>query len=174
MFIAPAHHWGIVVLLNEGDGIGYALSFTANRMAIGQQILRLLEGQALAPAGWSTKSYYLVIDSILALIFALVLASLLRLRYWYKRFEQPSRSRLVRVSLRLLGKLLLPTLILLGLPALGGYSWPFILRAVPDLGWWILVTMSLSLITGMLRGVLVLRTLRQKNVAPLKGTPLPA
>src|SRR6266568_3700699 len=119
-----------------------------------------------------TNSYYLVIDSVLALIFALVLASFLRLPYWYKRFEQRSRYRLVRVSFRLLGKLLLPTLILLGLPALGGYSWPFILRAVPDLGWWILVTMSLSLITGMLRGVLVLRALRQKNV-PLKGVPIP-
>ncbi len=78
------------------------------------------------------------------------------------------------MSLRLVGELLLPTLILLGLPAQGGYSWPFILRAVPDLGWWILLTMSLLLITGMLRGVLVLRTLRQKNVAPLKGVPIPS
>ena len=107
-------------------------------------------------------------------MFALVLASLLRLPHWYKRFEQRSRYRLVRVSLRLIGELLLPTLILLGLPALGGYSWQFILLAVPDLGWWILVTMSLSLITGILRGVLVLRALRQKHAAPLKGTPLPA
>jgi hypothetical protein len=90
------------VLLNEGDGIGYALSFTANRMAIGQQILRLLEGQGLAPTGWSTNSYYLVIDSVLALIFALVLASFLRLPYWYKRFERRSRDRLIRVSFRLL------------------------------------------------------------------------
>jgi hypothetical protein len=102
MFIAPAHHWGIVLLLNEGDGIGYALSFTANRMAIGQQVLRLLEGQGLAPTGWSTNSYYLVIDSVLALIFALVLASFLRLPHWYKRFEQRSRDRLIRVSFRLL------------------------------------------------------------------------
>ncbi|HEY6410480.1 MAG TPA: hypothetical protein VIY29_23770, partial [Ktedonobacteraceae bacterium] len=81
--------------------------------------------------------------------------------------------RLVRVNLWLIGELLLPMLILLGLPALGGYSWPFILLAVPDLGWWILVTMSLLLITGMIRGVLVLRTLRQKHVAPLKGVALP-
>src|SRR2546423_7979270 len=119
-------HDNQVCLLNEGDGIGSALSFTANRMVIGQQILRLLEGQALAPAGWSTNSYYLVIDSVLAFIFALVLASFLRLPYWYKRFERRSRYRFVRVSLRLLGELLLPTLILLGLPVLGGYSWPFI------------------------------------------------
>ncbi len=160
MFIAPAHHWGIILLLNEGDGIGYALSFTSNRMAIGQQILRLLEGQRLAPAGWRTNTYYLLIDSVMALIFVLVVASLLRLPYWSKRFEPRSRHRLIRVSFRLLGELLLPTLILLGLPVRGGYSWSFILRAVPDLGWWILVTMSLSLITGMLRGGLVLRALR--------------
>jgi len=96
------------------------------------------------------------------------------LSYWYKRFEQRSRDRLVHVSLRLIGELLLPTLILLGLPALGGYSWPFILRAVPDLGWWTLITMSLLLITGIIRGVLVLRTLRQKDVAPLKGVPIPS
>lgn len=174
MFIAPLHHWGIVLLLNEGDGIGYALSFTIHRMAIGEQILRLLEGQSLAPAGWSTNTYYLIIDGVLAIIFALVLANCLRLPHWYKRFEQRSRYRLVRMSIRLIGELLLPTLILLGLPAQGGYSWPFILHAVPDLGWWILVTMSLLLITGMLRGVLVLRTLRQKNVVPLKGVPFPS
>ncbi len=174
MFIAPLHHWGIVLLLNEGDGIGYALSFTIHRMAIGQQILRLLEGQSLAPEGWSTNTYYLIIDGVLAIIFALVLANFLRLPHWYKRFEQLSRYCLVRMSMRLIGELLLPTLILLGLPALGGYSWPFILRVVPDLGWWILVTMSLLLITGMLRGVLVLRTLRQKNVVPLKGVPFPS
>src|SRR5205807_9238494 len=44
MFIAPLHHWGIILLLNDGDGIGYALSFTANRMAIGEQILCLRQG----------------------------------------------------------------------------------------------------------------------------------
>jgi hypothetical protein len=102
-----------------------------------------------------------------------VLANLLRLPHWYKRFKQRSRHRLVQVSVRLIGELLLPTLILLGLPALGGYSWQFILRVVPDLGWWILITTSLLLITGIIRGVLVLRTLRQKNV-PLKGVPIPS
>jgi hypothetical protein len=77
------------------------------------------------------------------------------------------------VSVRLLGELLLPTLILIGLPALGGYSWRFILLAVPDLGWWILVTMSLFLLTGVLRGVLAFRTLRQANVDAPQAAPMP-
>ena len=47
----------------------------------------------------------------------------------------------------MLGELLLPLLILFGVQALTGYSWPFILLAVPDLGWCMLVTMSLLLLT---------------------------
>jgi CubicO group peptidase (beta-lactamase class C family) len=79
MFIAPSQHWGIVLLLNEGDGIGSVLPFAMNRKVIGQQIVRLLEGQALAPAGRSTNTIYLIIDGVLALLFALVLANALRL-----------------------------------------------------------------------------------------------
>ncbi len=50
----------------------------------------------------------------------------------------------------------------------------FILLAVPDLGWWILVTMSLVLITGLLRGALVFRTLKQANVDVPQSAPTPA
>jgi hypothetical protein len=63
---------------------------------------------------------------------------------------------------------------LIGLPALGGYSWPFILLVVPDLGWWILVTMSLLLITGVLRGALVYSTLRRHKIDAVQPEPLPA
>jgi CubicO group peptidase (beta-lactamase class C family) len=174
MFLATAQHWGVVLLMNEGDGVGAVLPLAVNRTIIGQQILRLLEGQALATVGWSTNTIYLIIDGVLAVLFALVLVNALRLPYWYKRFQQPMQYRRIRVGLRLLSELLVPIVVLIGVPALGGYSWPFILLAVPDLGWWILVTMSLLLITGLLRGVLVFRTLRQNKVDAVQPRSLPA
>jgi hypothetical protein len=63
---------------------------------------------------------------------------------------------------------------LITVPALGGYSWPFILLAVPDLGWWILVTMSLFLLTGVLRAVLVFRTIRQATADVPQSATRPA
>jgi CubicO group peptidase (beta-lactamase class C family) len=174
LFIAPEQHWAIVLLVNEGDGIGAVFPLVINRAVIGKQIVRLLEGQALAPTGWSTNTYYLVIDGVLALLFTLVLANALRLPHWYKKFQHSLRYRPVRMSVRLLSELLLPALILISLPALGGYSWQFIVLAVPDLGWWILVTLSLLLITGLLRGVLVFRTLRQANVDVPQSAPRPS
>jgi CubicO group peptidase (beta-lactamase class C family) len=173
MFLAPAQHWGVVLLLNEGDAIGAVSPIVINRAVIGKQILRMLEGQALAPARWSTNTIYLFLDGILALLFALVLVNAVLLPRWYKRFQQPMRYRGIRVGGRLLGELLLPALILIGVPALGGYSWEFILLAVPDLGWWMLVTMSLLLVTGVLRGALVYSTLRHNKVDLVQPGPLP-
>ena len=171
MFLAPSQHWGVVLLLNEGDGIGAVSPLVMNRAVIGKQILRMLEGQALAPARWSTNTIYLILDGILALLFALVLVNAVLLPRWYKRFQEPMRYRGIRVGVRLLGELLLPLLILIGVPALGGYSWPFILLAVPDLGWWMLVTMSLLLVTGVLRGALVYSTLRQNQIDTMQPGP---
>jgi CubicO group peptidase (beta-lactamase class C family) len=174
MFLAPAQHWGIVLLLNEGAGIGAVSPLLVYRAIIGKQILRMLEGQPLAPARWSANIIYYILDAILALLFALVLVNAMLLPRWYKRFQQPMRYRGIRVGVRLLGELLLPLLILIGLPALGGYSWPFILLVVPDLGWWILVTMSLLLITGVLRGALVYSTLGRHKIDAVQPEPLPA
>jgi CubicO group peptidase (beta-lactamase class C family) len=173
LFLAPSQQWGIVLLLNEGDGIGAVSPLVIYRTAIGKQILRMLEGQAPAPARWSTNTLYLILDGILVLLFALVMVNAVLLPRWYKQFQQPMRYRSIQVGIRLLGELLLPLLILIGLPALSGYSWSFILLAVPDLGWWLLVTMSLLLVTGVLRGALVYSTLRQASgdVTQVVSTP---
>jgi CubicO group peptidase (beta-lactamase class C family) len=171
MFIAPSQQWGVMLLLNEGDGIGAVSPLVIYRTAIGTQILRMLEGQPLAPASWSTNTKYLILDGILALLFAVVLVNGVLLPRWYKRFQEPMRYRGVRVGVRLLGELLLPLPILIGLPALSGYSWPFILLAVPDLGWWMLVTASLLLVTGVLRGALVYSTLRQHKMDAMQPGP---
>jgi CubicO group peptidase (beta-lactamase class C family) len=174
MFLAPTQHWGIVLLLNEGDGIGAVSPLVINRTAIGKQILRMLEGQPLVPARWSTNTLYLILDGILAILFALVLVNAVLLPRWYKRFQGPVRYRGIRLGVRLLIELLLPALILIGLPAQSGYSWSFILLAVPDLGWWILVTMSVLLVTGVMRGALVYSTLRQNTVDAVQPGSLPA
>ena len=98
MFIAPSQHWGVVLLLNEGDGIGAVSPLVINRAVIGKQILRMLEGQPLAPARWSTNTIYLILDGILAILFALVLVNAVLLPRWYKRFQQPMRYRGIRVG----------------------------------------------------------------------------
>ena len=172
MFLTPSQQWGILLLLNEGDGIGAVSPLVIYRTAIGKQILRMLEGQPLAPARWSTNTIYLILDGILVLLLALVLVNAVLLPRWYKRFQQPMRYRGIRVGVRLLGELLLPLLILIGVPALSGSSWSLILLAVPDLGWWMLVTMSLLLVTGVLRGALVYSTFRQNQIDVMKPVPM--
>lgn len=117
-----------------------------------------------------------IVDSAPALISVLVQWSTLRLPRWYKKFGQRwqqggrlKRSfKILRVGLRLVWELILPAL-LLGLPILSSYIvWRALYFNVPDLVSWLLATLMLLLITGIIRVVLTVRVLRRKNA----GIPL--
>ena len=179
MILVPKSQWGIVVLSNES---GLPALLTGSVEAIAGGVMNRLVGQKTAPSGPSLGTIYLILDSILVLITALVLWSMLRLPRWYaqsgRRWPQMSRLKrgfkLGRVGLRLTWELILPAL-LLGLPLLNGYlAWRTLFINAPDIVSWLLVILTLLLITGIIRAVLMVRVLRRASVDRPAMTPSPA
>jgi hypothetical protein len=179
MILVPKSQWGIVVLSNES---GLPELLTGSVEAIAGGVMNRLVGQKPQPSGLSLGTLYLIIDTILVLISALVLWSILRLPRWYEKsgrhWQQASRLRrvfkLVRVGLRLVWELILPALFL-GLPILNGYlTWRTLFFNAPDLVSWLLVIFALLLITGIIRAVLMVRVLRRASVDGPAVTPSPA
>src|SRR2546428_6005559 len=179
MMLVPNSQWGIVVLSNES---GLPALLTGSVEAIAGGVMNWLVGQKPAPSGPGVGTIYLILDSILVLISALVLWSTLRLPRWYaksgRRWPQMSRLKrgfkLGRVGLRLTWELILPAL-LLGLPLLNGYiAWRTLFFNAPDIVSWLLVILTLLLITGIIRAVLMVRVLRRASVDRPAMTPSPA
>jgi CubicO group peptidase (beta-lactamase class C family) len=158
LIIEPQNAWGAILLFN---------SFTVLAQGAYQQIeagvARLLAGQDSPPAGLSLSAFYLIIEAILALISIGVLWSILRLRHWSRRFEQRPRLRTLRTTWRLFWELVIPLLLLLGIPTLIGVAWTGLLYYQPDLIIWLFLICALLLITGLARVVLVVRALRRKQ-----------
>lgn len=158
MMIEPQNSWGAILLFN---------SFTVLAQGAYQQIeagvARLLAAQEPSPAGLSLSAFYLIIEVILALISIRVLWSILRLRHWSRWFEQRPRLRILRTSWRLFWELVIPLLLLLGIPNLIGVAWAGLLYFQPDLIIWLFLICALLLITGLARVVLVVRALRRKQ-----------
>ncbi len=133
------------------------------------------------PAGPGVGTVYLILDSLLVLISALVLWSILRLPRWYEQFgrrwRQPGRVKrgftIVRIGVRLVWELILPAL-LLGLPILNGYlTWRTLFINAPDIVSWLLVISALLLITAIIRVVFMVRVLRRGRVDKPEVTPAP-
>ncbi len=163
LLIEPQTHWGVILLVNANnfipvDGANSALT------SLGAGVTRLLAGQA-PQASLSLTTFYLIFDGVLAVLLALAIFPLLRLRRWSRRFGQ-RRHRFVRLGLRLTWEVALPVALLLGVPlftssALGTTNWYEILLLWPDVGSWILVISALLLLTGIIRAVLAIRVLRR-------------
>ena len=179
MILVPKSQWGIVVLSNES---GLPALLTGSVEAIAGGVMNMLVGQKPSPSGPGVGTIYLILDSIFVLISALVLWSTLRLPRWYEKFgrrwRQPGRLKrgfkLGRVGLRLTWELILPAL-LLGLPILNGYiAWRTLFFNAPDIVSWLLVILTLLLITGIIRAVLMVRVLRRASMDRPAMTPSPA
>jgi CubicO group peptidase (beta-lactamase class C family) len=161
MLIEAAPQWGIILLTNIGD----SKVFRGVQQGIIRGIADMLIGHEPADAGLRSSTVYLILDGLLGVISILVLVSVARLPHWYKKFPQ-RRHKLLRPGLRLAWELVLPLVLLIGLtiPGSGAKgSWPQLLLALPDLGWWLLITLVVVLLTGIIRAVLAFRVLRRKR-----------
>ncbi len=69
---------------------------------------------------------------------------------------------MLRVSLRLVWELVLPVVLLLSIPNMFN-SWNAFLFTFPDLGPWLLIILSIMIITAITRIVLVVLALRRKR-----------
>jgi CubicO group peptidase (beta-lactamase class C family) len=167
LFLEPDLRRGAVVLINSFSLLADATAFTAIR----EGVARLLAGQEPAPASsLSLPTLYLIVDAVLAALLALALWPLLRMRRWNQRLRQHYQAgglRRLRLGLRLGWELGLPLLLLIGvrllLGSMGAQSWYEGLITFPDFIAWLWAISLVLLLTGILRGVLVLRTWRSTH-----------
>jgi hypothetical protein len=183
-FIEPETRRGAVLLMNANGWIPFFGAFKE----IEAGVARLLAGQEPVPASsLSVRTLYLIVDAVLAALFALALWPLVRMRRWEQRLRQQhegGRLRLLRAGLRLGWEFSLPLTLLIGarllLHALGAQSWDEGLLLFTDVGAWLWAISLLMLLTGATRLVLLLRVLRrtgdEREVAapaalPTSGNP---
>ena len=175
LLIEPQTHWGAILLVNANSVIPPGLD------SLDAGVTRLLAGQT-PQASTSLTTVYLILDGVLAVLLALALWPLLRLRRWSTKFEQRQQRRpqFLRLGLRLTWDVALPVAILLGASLFaslfGATSWYWILLVWPDLGSWILAICALLLLTAVLRAVLAIRVLRRKGAetSPVAAPPSPS
>ena len=173
LLIEPQTHWGAILLVNANSVIPPGLD------SLDAGVTRLLAGQT-PPDSMGLITFYLILDGVLAMLLALAVFPLLRLRRWSRRFEQRQQRRpqFIRLGLRLTWDVALPVALLLGVTLfaglLGAPSWYWILLGWPDLGSWILAICALLLLTGILRAVLAIRVLRRTAAQTSAVTPSPS
>ncbi len=176
VFMQPETQRGAVLLLNAG-GIPVAEMTAYKELRDG--VARLLAGQEPAPASLSLPTLYLIVNTVLAGLFALALWPLLRVRRWKQRLrqQQVGHWRLLLTGVRLAWEFGLPLTLLVGIRLLlgsqmGAQSWGEILSMAPDLGAWLWAISILMLLTGAIRLGLLLRVLRRSDSERGMVTPV--
>jgi hypothetical protein len=173
LLIEPQTHWGAILLVNANSLIPPGLE------SLDAGVTRLLAGQPPQDS-ISMTTVYLILDGVLAVLLALAIFPLLRLRRWSRKFEQRQQRRpqFLRLGLRLTWDVALPVAILLGASVVasvaGAPSWYWILLLWPDLGSWVLAICALLLLTAVLRAVFAIRVLRRKGAQTSAVTPSPS
>jgi CubicO group peptidase (beta-lactamase class C family) len=167
LLIEPRERWGLVLLTNSNSLLATAASFQPLEAGIVAQLV----GRPAPPMGVSLKTLYLIVNVVLLLISGVMLWRLLRLRHW-----QPARGQ-PRPQIRWLRQVGLPLLVDWGLPlafVVGvwpwlsdglGSDWVTLVRAVPDVGGWLMGIGAVLVLAGAVRVWLVLRALRHAGGA---------
>ncbi|HZG69715.1 MAG TPA: hypothetical protein VEZ12_23480, partial [Herpetosiphonaceae bacterium] len=166
-FIQPETRRGAVLLINANAWLPSFGTF----QSLEEGVARLLAGQEQAAASsMPLGTLYLIVDAVLAGLFALALWPLLQMRRWYQRLQahqQAGRRQRLRVGLRLVWEIGMPLTLLLGarlmLHILGAQSWGEGLLLFPDVGVWLWAISLLVLLTGATRFALTLRLLRHAD-----------
>lgn len=150
IFIEPASRRGAVLLINGQNMLAQFGAFEEIEAGIAQ----LLAGHEPPPiTALRLPTLYLIIDVVLAILLALTLWPLLRLRRWEARLTG-GQLRMSWITLRLLWEFGLPVTLLVGarllLHALGAQSWAEGLLLLPDFGAWLWAFSLLIMLTGAL------------------------
>jgi hypothetical protein len=164
LFIEPGARRGAVLLFNSS---GVLSESALAEIKVG--VARLLAGQEPGPASsLSLPTLYLIVDLALAVLLALALSPLLRLRRWDQRLRQNQQAGCpwrLRVRLRLGWEFGVPVAVLSAvrqvLDMLGAQSWYEGLTLLPDFIAWLWTIALVVLLTGVLHAVLVLRAPRR-------------
>ena len=168
--LLPAHHLGVVVLMNVNGNLSIA---TNAQGVIVQGVQQLLLGQQ-PPEESGFQSRYMLFDAALFTCSLLAIWSLVRL---LRPRNQPPRrdslSALTGLALPLLWEMALPLGLFIGFPSLAQISWPLTLLFFPDLGYWLLALCVTLLTTGSLRLVLARPSLHERAMQLRRLGPRP-
>lgn len=164
LLMQPETKRGAVVLMNSFGIVAYESAYKE----IEEGVTRMLADLEPAPASTRLGTVYLMIDSLLAGLLAIVLFPLLRMRFWHRWLlmqQQENRLPWVRISLRAAWEIGFALAFLIGIRAviitgLGAQSWVEVLAVFPDFVLWIWVFALTVLLTGVIRIKLILQTRR--------------
>jgi len=133
MVLLPGARWGVVVLTNSSSVL--PVGSTAHRMA--DNIAANLAGQPLPPADPSLSRVYLALALAVAVLTWLQVRDILRLGLWRQRVSlRPRRAVLTELA----KEFLIPLALVLGLPYFLELPWTEMLRSLPDIGAWLVLT----------------------------------
>ncbi len=164
LLMQPETKRGAVVLMNSFGIVAYEGAYKE----IKEGVARMLADLEPDPESTRLGTVYLMINSLLAGLLAIVLFPLLRMRVWHHWLlvrRQENRLPLIRVSLRAAWEIGFAIAFLFGIrvvivTGLGAQSWHEVLTVFPDFVSWIWAFALTVLLTGIIRIKLILQTRR--------------
>lgn len=161
LVILPKERWGVVVLTNVSSMLGGP---TSHRLANG--VAALLAGRTPDRPRFSLGTLYLLITlGVILLSVGQIKENVLIGRWYNQLVEQISKGR---TSIRkmipgLAGGIVWPLFILACLPRIIGFSWAVMIRQMPDVGYWLIISALLGMATGLVKIGLVLKTRKMQH-----------
>ena len=157
MILLPESQWGIIVLTNANNALIGQVE-AAGRLGtwcIAAGIAGLLVGRQPSAGRLDARKFYAAFDVVIALLSTLQAWSLVELlRDWRQPFPRQHLKRIRRV-IPLIYEFLVPLTGLIGLPKWTGASWNVLRLYAPDLAYWSLIMLPLTLAVGVLRAMLI-------------------
>lgn len=162
IMMLPQENVGIAFLSNQYGIIPMLTSLSIVKSGL----LALLEGNP-APQDVSFNWLYCLLGTLITLDLGVQLYRFFRLPRWLKNIS--TMPRLLR-WLSVCFDLIIPLLVLLGLPALinltmgGSGNWSLAYDLIPDVTLWIITSMTLCLLRGVIKLIKILRWQRSTTV----------
>jgi CubicO group peptidase (beta-lactamase class C family) len=150
MVLLPREGWGVVVLTNVSSVLSSMLPVAPTSHRITDNIAGALVGKPLPTPGSPLQRIHLAITAGIALLTFGQIKDLVALRRWRSRLLTKSRQSLI---MGLSTDILLPAALLLGLPAVLDLPWSEVLRSMPDVGYWLIGSSVLGVLTGLWKAV---------------------
>ena len=170
MVLVPGSDWGLVILINAYGFIAFSTALNQ----ITQGVTSLLVGHQSPTEGISFSLLYTTIDLAILLLSALQMWLLVKVLWWRKRVEPFKRHPgvvLAHALLPVVWEIVVPLVLVLGLPLLLDTPWSVMLLYQPDITSWLMGMMLLSAGTGTTKTVLVILARQRYHMVFFLATP---
>ena len=157
MALFPDSGWGFVILINANDRwASFLQDLRISGMAIG--LSSLMVGQPPPNLASNGPLIFRLVVALIVLVQVVgIFLSIMAFRRWRRQPEsrpQGTRGMVRHIALPLVLNLAWAAIMLLGVPTfMGGYPLSFLLYAVPDLGYFLVVSGGVALVWGVLRTI---------------------